>query len=251
MKRRKFKLILLSAFLVLSSYLNISAHETFLSEEDFYELDVDQFSYIFDPFEPVNRFTFNLNEIAYRNVIQPFADAYKVFTPDPIQKGASNFFYNLNYPVRFSSNLIQRRFRSMWVETVRFAINSTIGIVGITCPADKIDNFTPLKAEDIGQAIGSLGISEGPYLVLPLLGPSNLRDLGGLISGRVINPVKEPSSLINGWAWECRLTLSTFDFVNSSSEFLLKYNQLKEGAIDPYSSLKNGYTQYRRAAIAD
>mgnify|MGYP003873839789 CR=1 FL=1 len=134
---------------------------------------------------------------------------------------------------------------------MRFTINSTIGIVGIACPADKIDGFSSVKAEDLGQAFGALGINEGPYLVLPLLGPSNLRDLGGLIIGRVINPVKEPSSLINDWAWECRLSLTSFDFVNNSSDFLRQYNQLKDGAIDPYSSIKNGFTQYRRALIIE
>ena len=251
MKRQKFKLLALSVFLILGSCNLIIAQETFISEEDFYDLDIDQFSYISDPFESVNRFTFRFNDIIYSNIIQPLADTYRLIAPDLIEEGASNFFYNINYPVRLGSNLIQGRFRVMWVETARFTINSTVGILGFACPADRIDGFSSVKPEDLGQAFGSLGINEGSYLVLPFLGPSNLRDFCGLITGRLINPVKEPSSLIDDWAWECRLSLTSFDFVNNSSGFLRQYNQLKNGAIDPYSSVKNGYTQYRRAAIAE
>ena len=251
MKRQKFKLLVLSIFLCLGTCDTVIAHETFISEEDFYDQDIDQLNHISDPFEGVNRFTFRINDIIYSKLVQPLADAYRLFTPDLIEECASNFFYNINYPVRLVSNLIQGRFSGMWVETARFTINSTIGIAGIACPADKIDGFSSVKAEDLGQAFGALGLNEGPYFVLPLLGPSNLRDLGGLITGRVINPVKEPSSLINHWAWECRLSITSFDFVNNSSAFLQQYNQLKDGAIDPYSSVKNAYTQYRRAAITE
>lgn len=251
MKRPKFKLLVLSVFLGLSYSFNVSAQETFLSEEDFYEQDVDQFSHISDPFESVNRFTFQFNDFVYRNILQPLADRYKAVTPDSIEEGASNFFLNLNYPVRLSSNLIQGRLREMWVETARFAINSTIGFGGLASPADNIEGLSPIKTEDLGQAFGAIGIGEGPYLVIPLLGPSNLRDLGGLIGNRAVNPVKEPFSLIDKWDWEHRLSLSGLDFINSSSGFLKQYNQLKGGAIDPYSSLKNGYTQYRRVAITE
>ena len=251
MKRQKFELLVLLVILFLGSYNNVTAQNIFISEEDFYDQDIDQLNHISDPFERVNRSIFRINDIIYSNIIQPLADTYRLVTPDLIEEGASNFFYNVNYPVRLGSNLIQGRFRGMWVETVRFTINSTIGIVGIACPADNIDGFSPVKAEDLGQAFGALGINEGPYLVLPLLGPSNLRDLGGLITDRAINPLKEPSSLIDDWAWESRLSINGFDFANNSSDFLRQYNQLKDGAIDPYSSIKNGFTQYRRALITE
>ncbi len=251
MLRQKYKLLVLSVFLSFGLCNLMTAQESFISEEDFYDQDIDQFSYISDPFEVVNRFTFRINDIIYSNIIQPLADTYRLVTPDLIEEGAGNFFYNVNYPVRLFSNLFQGRFRGMWVETVRFTVNSTIGIVGFASPADKIDGFSSGNAEDLGQAFGALGMNEGPYLVLPLLGPSNLRDLGGLIAGRIINPVKEPSSLIDDWALEYRLSFTSFDFVNNSSEFLRQYNQLKDGAIDPYSSVKNGYTQYRRNAITN
>ena len=126
MKRPKFKLLVLYAFLGLNSALNIFAQETFLSEEDFYEQEVDQFGHISDPFESVNRYTFQFNDFVYHNILQPLADSYKAVTPDRIEEGASKFFLNLNYPVRLSSHLIQGRLREMWVETARFAINLSL-----------------------------------------------------------------------------------------------------------------------------
>jgi phospholipid-binding lipoprotein MlaA len=141
--------------------------------------------------------------------------------------------------------------KGAWVETGRFAINSTLGLGGIMTPADSINGFEPIKPEDIGQAMGAWGIGEGPYLVLPLLGPSNMRDLGGLIADRSVNPLKEPFSLIDDWDWEWRLALSGSELLTSSPGILARYKQLKGSAIDPYSSLKNGFTQYRRGAVED
>ena len=251
MKRPKFKLLVLPAFIGLNFALNVFAQETFLSEEDFYEQEVDELSNIFDPFESVNRYSFQFNDFVYHNILQLLADRYKAVTPDSIEEGTSKFFLNLNYPVRLSSNLIQGRLREMWVETARFVINTTIGFGGLASPADNIEGLSAIKSEDLGQAFGAIGIGEGPYLVIPLLGPSNLRDLGGLIGNRAVNPIKEPFSLIDKCDWEYRLSVSGLDFINSSSGLLQQYNQLKGGAIDPYSSLKNGYTQYRRAAITE
>ena len=118
-------------------------------------------------------------------------------------------------------------------------------------PADNFKGFAPIKPEDIGPALGAWGIGPGPYLVLPLLGPSNLRDLGGLIVDRAVNPMKEPFSLIDDWDWEWRLALTSSEFIVTSPTLLERYQQLKGSAIDPYSSLRNGYTQFRLGAIAE
>ena len=166
MKVLNFKLLSLPAFIGMVFCLSLSAQNDFFTEDEFYDQDLVQFSNISDPFEVVNRFTFQFNDFVYRNILQPLAGSYKAVTPDSIEEGASNFFLNLNYPVRLSSNLIQGRLREMWVETARFAINSTIGLGGLTSPADKIEGLSPIKAEDFGQALGAIGIGEGPYLVL-------------------------------------------------------------------------------------
>lgn len=252
MRKYKFKhkaFILAVAGLAVVGFLN--AEEAYLSEDEFYYEDVAAGIEVSDPFEGLNRGTFAFNDFLYRNVMDPIATAYTTVTPDPVEVAANNFFDNLRYPVRLAGNLLQGRLQGAWVETGRFAINSTAGIAGIMSPADNIEGFAPIQPEDIGQALGSWGIGEGPYLVLPLLGPSNVRDFGGLIADRSVNPLKEPFSVISDWGWEWELALDATDFITSSPKALERYRQLKGQAIDPYSSLKDGYTQFRRNAVQE
>lgn len=227
------------------------AEEAYLSEDDFFYEDVGSQVSVADPLERLNRFTFGVNDFLYENVLDPVAKAYTAVTPDPVEVAANNFFDNLGYPVRLSGNLLQGRLRGAWVETGRFAINSTVGLAGILRPADEVDGFAPIKPEDAGQAFGAWGIGEGPYLVLPLLGPSNLRDFGGLLVDRSVNPTKEPFSAIADWDWEWKLALSATEIITSSPDRLERYEELKGQAIDPYSSLKNSYIQFRRAAVEE
>lgn len=240
-----------AALFGLASAPFLSAQNAYLSDEDFYNEDVTEASDIYDPLESINRYTFEFNDFFYGVVLEPIADGYTAITPEPVQEGANNFFYNLKYPVRLVGNLLQGRFKGAWVETGRFVINSTLGVVGVMTPADNFESFAPIKSEDFGQAMGSWGIGEGPYLVLPFLGPSNLRDLGGLVGDRAVNPLDQPFSAITHWNWEWRLALDGTGLIVSSPNLLERYNQMKGSAIDPYSSLKNGFIQYRRAAVAE
>jgi phospholipid-binding lipoprotein MlaA len=244
--KRRFVSGCLVAVLTLST---ASGEEEYLSYDDLYNEEVEEPVRVDDPLEALNRFTFGLNDLIYNYVLTPISNTYTAITPDPIERGATNFFTNLNTPVRLAGNLLQGRLQGAWVETGRFAINTTVGILGIMSPADHVDGFQALPPEDIGQAFGAWGVSEGPYLVLPFLGPSNLRDLGGLVGDRAVHPLKEPFSLIDDWDWEWRTGLAFADFLQSSPLILERYRQLKGSSIDPYSAVKNGYTQFRRAAI--
>jgi len=225
--------------------------EEFLSEEDLYGDDLSRSVVVDDPLQPINRVTFQFNDFVLLNLVQPLADGYQAVTPDPVEKGASNFFDNLRYPVRLAGNLLQGRAKGAWVETGRFAINSTVGVLGVFTPADEMEGFAPIPAEDIGQALGSWGVSEGPYLVLPFMGPSNLRDLVGMVGDRVVNPLDQPVSVIDDWNWEWQVALGVTEFTVNSPSIVERYLRLKGSAIDPYSSLRNGYTQFRRGAIAE
>ena len=227
------------------------ADASYLSEEALYTEDVSPDGGIADPFEPVNRVTFRFNDFVYTNLVRPLADGYTAITPDPVEKSASNFFDNLNYPVRLAGNLLQGRLRGAWVETGRFAINSTVGVAGLFTPADAVDGFAPIPAEDVGQAFGAWGIPEGPYLVLPLLGPSNVRDFGGYIGDRAVHPLDEPFSLIDDWNWEWRAAIPATEFIVRSPDLMDRYRRMRGQAIDPYGSLKNAYTQRRRAAVEE
>jgi phospholipid-binding lipoprotein MlaA len=235
------------ALVCLSS--SLVAADDFLSEEELYDNDVAEMTRVNDPFESINRVTFEFNDFVYLNIVQPIADGYTAMTPDPVEEAASNFFENLKYPVRLVGNLLQGRFQGAWVETGRFAINTTVGVVGIFTPADSVEGFEPIPAEDIGQALGAWGIGEGPYLVLPLLGPSNLRELGGLIGDRSVNPLTQPFGVIDEWEWQW--VHNGTDFVVNSPSIMDRYEQMKGTAIDPYGSLKNAYIQDRRAAVQE
>ena len=253
MKTQKFKRPLAwLSFIALFAVSSLSAQVRNLTEDEafFYE-EIDESADVYDPFETVNRYTFEFNDYVFSNTVQPLVDAYTAVTPDPVEEGASNFFHNLRYPVRLASNLLQSRFKGAWVETGRFAINSTVGILGILTPADDYKGFAPIKSEDFGQVFAAWGFGEGPYLVLPFLGPSNLRDLAGFIGDRAVNPLKEPFSLVDDWNWESQLALSGTAYIARSPQIIKRYKQLKNSAIDPYSALKNGYTQYRRVAVAE
>jgi len=253
MKTQKFKGPLAWASLIgVLTVTTLTAQVRDLTgDEEFYTSPVDESTNVYDPFESVNRFTFVFNDFVFSNTVQPLVDAYTAIAPDPVEEGASNFFHNLRYPVRLASNLLQFRFKGAWVETGRFAINSTVGIVGILTPADDYEGFAPIKSEDVGQVFGAWGIGEGPYLVLPFLGPSNLRDLAGFFGDRAVNPLKGPFSVIDDWKWEWQLALSGTENIARSPQIIKRYKQLKGSSIDPYSSLRNSYSQYRRGAVAE
>ncbi len=246
----------LSSFALFAAFMHAAgacafAESAYLDEESFYDEEVTTGPFVSDPLESLNRVTFEVNDFIYLNLLEPLADGYSAITPDPVEEGAMNFFANLKYPIRLAGNLLQGRLQGAWVETGRFAVNSTVGLAGIFRPADGVSGLEPIPAEDIGQALGAWGVGEGPYLVLPLLGPSNLRDFGGYIGDRAVNPLQEPFSVINDWNWEWRYALTGAEIITTSPTLIQRYKQLKGNAIDPYGSMKDGYTQLRRSAIRD
>lgn len=249
--KNTFRICTLPCLAFIGLFSVVAAQDIYMSDEELYENGVDEMTQVSDPLESINRYTFKFNDFVYLNIVQPIADGYTAITPDPVEEGALNFFKNLKYPVRLVGNLLQGRLNGAWVETGRFAINTTVGIAGIFTPADTVEGFEPISAEDIGQAFGAWGIGEGPYIVLPLLGPSNCRDFVGFIGDRAADPLQEPFSLIHDWNWEWKLALSATDFVVASPRLMDRYEQMKGTAIDPYGSLKNAYMQNRRAAVEE
>lgn len=246
----KFKF---SYFFVLSAAVPfaVCAQDAYLSEEDFYEEELTSPVVVSDPLESINRYTFKFNDFVYTELLDPLARGYQAVTPDPVERGASNFFKNLRYPIRLTGNVLQARWSNAWHETKRFAVNTTVGIVGVRQVADTMEGLGPIPAEDVGQALGAWGIPEGPYLIVPILGPMTLRDVGGYIGDVVVHPTREPFSLIGDWDWEWQTLWGTTEFIVASPALMRNYNEMKGSAIDPYSSLKNGYIQLRRAKIAE
>jgi phospholipid-binding lipoprotein MlaA len=226
----------------------LQAEDDFLSEEELYgDFEEEDAMVVSDPLESVNRATFKFNDFVYTHVVKHIANGYQAVAPEPVERGASNFFKNIGYPVRLVGNLLQGRVRAAWIETERFAVNTTLGVVGIWPAADRFERMQPLASEDIGQAFGAWGIGEGPYLVLPLLGPFNCRDLVGSVGDRAVQPLKKPYSVIDDSGWQ--LAYDSAEGIVKSPGLLDLYFQMKQGAFDPYSSMKNAYSQKRRSMI--
>ena len=245
--RRTLSGYFLLAFLFSVAVTGLYGENDFLSEDDLYGDFEDESQVVSDPLQPVNRVIFKFNDFVYINVLQHVANVYTATTPDFIEKGASNFFENLKYPVRLAGNLLQGRIKGARIETERFLVNTTLGIGGVYKAADHFDRMQPIEPEDVGQALGAWGLGEGPYLVLPFLGPSNFRDLLGLLGDRAVNPLDAPFLIIDDW--ELQLALGTTEFVVSSPNIINVYMQIKKSALDPYSAIKSGYTEKRRSMI--
>lgn len=153
-----------------------------------------------DPFENINRLILDFNLESDRLILKPVAKVYRNTFPDPVRKGANNFFSNLWEPMTIVNDLLQGKIDYAGQNTMRFFLNTTVGILGIFDVATHLD--LPRRREDFGQTLAVWGVSSGPYIVLPFLGPSNLRDTAGLIPQWVyadaVTQLNSPESYIAG-----------------------------------------------------
>lgn len=226
----------------------LNAQDTYLSEEELFAEDFEEIYRVNDPLEGINRSIFKFNDFFYMNLLGPVAQFYHDATPDPVEKGFSNFFDNVKYPVRLVGNLLQLKVEESFQETGKFLVNSTLGFAGFHKASEQFAYLNP-PVEDIGQAFGSWGIGEGFYLVLPFMGPSNARDLVGRFGDRWAHPVSQPWTLLNDSTE--RAIFGGVDFITDSPRLMGAYLHFTESAIDPYEALKDGFTQYRLQQIKE
>ncbi|MDN5862683.1 MAG: VacJ family lipoprotein [Salinisphaera sp.] len=195
-----------------------------------------------DPFEPVNRRIFVFNQTLDRWVARPVAQAYVDVTPDPVERGISNFLDNLKYPITIANDLFQAKFHHALVGTGRFLINSTIGFVGIFDVASNLG--LPARDEDFGQTLGYWGLGRGPYLVLPVLGPSSGRDAVGDVVDWFLDPTNQISDTAAQYA------LQALYLVDLRASFL-GFDRALRMAFDPYLFVRTAYLQNRRGKVYD
>jgi len=177
-----------------------------------------------------------------RTVARPVASAYQKVTPKPLKIGVSNFFRNIDYPVTFINQVLQGKFKQSGISTGRFLINSSIGLLGLIDVATKMG--IPDYDEDFGQTLARWGYENSRYLVLPLFGPSTLRD--GL--GQSIYGYAHPVSY---WAREDHFyTPLILDMVQTRAAFLNQDGTLDE-AYDPYTLVRDAWLQNREYKIYD
>ena len=242
---KRLVVILLTAILGVSP---CQAQDDFLSEEDLFEDDFEEVQTIADPLEGLNRSIFKFNDFVYMNILGPVAQVYHDVAPDPVENGFSNFFDNLKYPIRLTSNLLQLKIEESFQETGEFLVNTTVGLGGFHKASDSFPGLDP-AVEDFGQVLGSWGFGEGFYFVIPFLGPSNARDLIGRFGDSFAHPVSEPWTLIDDST--DRFIYAGVDFVTDSPRLMYRYQLFTESAIDPYTAMKDGVTQYRIQQIKD
>jgi len=221
-----------------------------LEEDEFGDEFGDETVEVFDPLEGYNRVMTNINDKVYLYAFNPLSKGYAFVVPKPARKGISNAFNNLKFPIRFVNNLLQFKFDSSIKELGRFMINSTVGIAGLFDVA-KAGGIEP-QEEDFGQTLGFYGVGSGFPIVLPFLGPSNLRDTIGFAADVAIAPTTNASIEYQiPDNTEKALGLSTAYYVNKNSLHLGEYENLKKDAVDVYTFFRDGYEQKRAKAIAE
>mgnify|MGYP000916020192 FL=1 len=209
---------------------------------------------IFDPLSGYNRYMTTFNDKVFLNILNPISKGYAYITPEPIRIGINNFFENIMFPVRFSNNLLQLKFQNSSEELERFVINSLWGLGGVL---DSATNELHIKShkEDFGQTLGFYGVGEGFPIVLPFLGPSNLRDTMGIVPDSYVSVLsttgssdlnyKIPNNLLQ------EVGIKTFDTINSTSLTLGEYESIRKDALDLYPFLRDIYSQARKKQIEE
>lgn len=213
--------------------------------EDDFDWNDDQNQAIYtvpDPLEKFNRAVFVLNDKLYFWLMKPAARGYRFVVPTPARSGVKNFFYNVTAPVRIVNNILQGKGQAAEAEWARFLYNSTVGILGFRNPAGNHPKLNPAE-EDLGQTLAVYGIGDGFFLMLPVLGPSTLRDTVGFVGDIYLNPLAYSDSR------EVSLGAGALNQLNNLSFRLGDYEAIKKAALDPYEAFRNAYIQMRQSKI--
>ena len=193
-----------------------------------------------DPLEPLNRATWRFNDTLDRTVAQPVARGYNRVVPRPVRTGIANFFSNLgDVPVMFN-DFAQLRISDGMQDLLRVAVNSTLGLLGfldIATPAG-----IPKHDQDFGLTLGHYGVASGPYLVLPVFGPSSFRDAAGFGADQYVSPITYMDP-----AW--RNSMWGADFVSTRAHYLNATNLLEQAALDKYLFVRDAYLARRQARL--
>lgn len=200
-----------------------------------------------DPLESMNRGVYKFNDVTDKAILKPVATVYKTVTPSPVRKGFSNFFNNLGSITSVLNNMLQLKFANAFSEAGRFVINSTFGIAGFIDVAG-MDNV-PKHQEDFGQTLGHWGVGNGAYLVLPLIGPSTVRDATGfVVDGTTTDPLTYTHNI-----GEIRLhnQLRAAQILDRRTQLLDATDILDSASLDPYAFTRDAYLQRRASQVQD
>lgn len=197
----------------------------------------------YDPWQGLNRKIFVFNDRLDEWVLEPVAKGWDFVAPKPVERSIGNFFGNLRFPVDLVNNLLQGKGVEGAKTLGRFTINTLLGAGGFLDPASDL-GLGP-ESEDFGQTLGVWGVPSGPYLVLPVLGPSSARDAPALAvdTAAAITPF-----FIDGWIL---VGARVIDVVNTRARFLEAVSEAKAASLDYYTFVRNAYVQRRQAQVED
>ncbi|MCM2295360.1 VacJ family lipoprotein [Rhodoferax sp.] len=196
-----------------------------------------------DPLEPFNRGMYQFNDAVDRAVVKPVATVYRDVLPSPVRTGVNNFFANLQDAWSFVNNSLQLKGEAAGNSLVRFGVNTLLGFGGVLDIASEMQ--VERQTEDFGQTLGYWGVGAGPYLVLPLLGPSTVRDTVAL-------PVDAQGNLVAGVSdVSTRNSLTSLNLLSRRARLLQASNILDQVALDPYTFTRDAFLQSRLNAVYD
>lgn len=202
---------------------------------------------ISDPIEGVNRGIFKFNDAVDTAVLEPVARGYRAGVPQPARTGVRNFLQNLKSPLTIGNNLLQGDLPGAGDATTRMVTNTLLGFAGLVDVAGK--EGIKYQEEDFGQTLGKWGVGHGPYLVLPLFGPSSVRDTTGMVVDGYADPIRIWLTNTDNEGWHyARVGVSAID---KREELLDVLADLKKNSIDYYAAVKSTYGQRRQALLVD
>lgn len=193
-----------------------------------------------DPLEPANRRIYGFNENLDVYIAKPAADAYVAVTPRFFRTGVTNFFDNVAYPGVVLNSTLQGRWDETVEGSVRFLINSTVGILGLFDVATRMG--LEARDRDFGQTLAGWGSPEGTYLMLPALGPSNTRDINNI-------PVSMATNVISYVTWSMAVPVFLLDLVNTRANLDRAASFRSDAALDGYDFTRSAYRQYRSNVV--
>ncbi len=201
-----------------------------------------------DPLEPVNRVVFDVNDFLDRLLVKPLTELYRFATPDYVRERVANILANMGEPVIFANNMMQGELTSAGVTAQRFLVNTTVGVAGVFEVAEDFD--LQKQHGDFGQTLHTWGIASGPYVVLPLFGPSTFREAIGLAVDMVMSPWQWVAAA-GGRETKNAVVYGTFvaDGLTRREQNLEAYDALRTGALDFYAEMRSVYRQYRNKQL--
>jgi len=236
------RFVLTFALLTLPSFMTACAELPKSPEAEAAALEVN------DPLEPMNRVIFDVNDFLDRLLIKPIAELYRFVIPDYIRERVANILSNMGEPVVFANNLMQGETTSAEITFQRFLVNTTAGVGGVFEVADDLELYK--QKGDFGQTLSSWGFGSGPYLVLPLFGPSNIRDAIGLGVDTLMEPWQYVVTMGDSTAEDTYMIVNfTMSGISRREMALDEYDALRQGSLDFYAEMRSVYRQYRNKQL--